>query len=63
MRMAVTALLLALCACGKEQTFDERYAHSENEIEQRARELDKRLDDSKAIATPAKSGVSANQTH
>ena len=40
MRVAVLALALALCACGSEPSFDERYAESENEIEQKARELE-----------------------
>lgn len=45
MRMPVAALMLALCACGQEQTFDQRYSKSQDEIEERARELDNELDE------------------
>ncbi|HUG45371.1 MAG TPA: hypothetical protein VMK31_02515 [Sphingomicrobium sp.] len=37
--------MLALCACGQEQTFDQRYSKSQDEIEERARELDNELDE------------------
>lgn len=43
MRIAVLALVVALCACSREPSFDERYSEAENEIEERARELDEQL--------------------
>lgn len=48
MRAAIPALALALCACGREASFDERYSGSENQIEQRAHELDAQLNGSNA---------------
>ncbi len=43
MRIAVLAVAVALCACSREPSFDERYSGAENEIEERARELDEQL--------------------
>jgi hypothetical protein len=37
------ALALALSACEREPSFDERYSHSADEIEEKARELDAQL--------------------
>jgi hypothetical protein len=41
--MAIAPLVLALCACEREPSFDQRYSQSANEIEERARELDAQL--------------------
>lgn len=50
MRVAMSALALALCACGREPSFDERFSESENAIEERARELDEQLNNADADA-------------
>ncbi len=51
MRLAIAALTLALCACSREPSFDERFSESENEIEDRARELDEQLNGAEANGT------------
>lgn len=43
MRVAMSALTLALCGCRGEPSFDERYSRSQNEIEGRAHDLDNSL--------------------
>lgn len=48
MRVAMSALALALCACNGEPSFDERYSKSQNEIEGRAHELDDSVNGSNA---------------
>ena len=45
MRIALPLLALALCACGREPSFDERFSESEKVIEERAQELDNELND------------------
>lgn len=44
MRAAMLVLALALCSCSREASFDEQFSRSENEIEQRALELEEQLD-------------------
>ena len=51
MRIAISALALVLCTCSREPSFDERFSESENEIEERARDLDKQLDRVEANGT------------
>lgn len=51
MRVLMSAVALALCACGREPSFDERFSESENEIEDRARELDEQLNGAEANGT------------
>ena len=59
MRLAISALALALCACRSEPSFDERFSESEKEIEERAKELDEQLNDTDA--TGASDGESEAQ--
>ncbi len=40
MRSTIGVIALALCGCGTEPSFDERYSQSQNEVANRARELD-----------------------
>jgi hypothetical protein len=56
MRWTTPAVALALCACSREASFDERYSNSEMEIEQRARELDTQLNDTNASGRQDGSG-------
>ncbi|MGI8704219.1 MAG: hypothetical protein ACR2JJ_00185 [Sphingomicrobium sp.] len=44
----IPALALALCACSREPGFDERYSEAENEIEERARDLEEQLQEADA---------------
>lgn len=53
MRVVIPALALALCACSSEPSFDERYSEAENEIEERARELDEQLQNADANVAAA----------
>ncbi len=48
MRVAMSALALALCGCRGEPSFDERYSKSQNEIEGRAQDLDDSVNGSNA---------------
>lgn len=49
--MRAAILALALFACGREPSFDERFSEAENAVAERARELEQELD-----APDAKSG-------
>lgn len=45
MRGFALSLLLLLGACDRERSFDERYSRSEQEIEERARNIDAELNE------------------
>jgi hypothetical protein len=52
MRLALL-VLLALGGCGERRSFDERYATTQNELDERARKLDAASADSNAPARDA----------
>ena len=55
MRVAILLTALALCACGREPSFDERFSDAEKDIEERARELDNHLNDANAAGESSSS--------
>ena len=58
MRAAIVVLGLALCGCGTEPSFDERYSQSQNEVASRARELDLSLNETN-VATNSDGRIEA----
>lgn len=59
MRAAIAILGLALCGCGTEPSFDDRYSQSQNEVASRARELDRSLNETQAT-TNSDGGIEAS---
>ncbi len=53
MRLMALALVLALCACGREASFDDRFAKSQDEVDQRAQELDRQENAAANVASEA----------